>query len=142
MKKIVSDVRSALEIMKRKPQYEKFRWSDLKRLLPYLRTHWRKAVAGNKWMPEWQFRLGKLLSDRGSDEEAATYLAGAVDIITERGQSPGWLWNANWLLGEALRNTDPVRAVKAYKEFLRLATSENAYRSDAEAALDQLEKKP
>ncbi|HUV37743.1 MAG TPA: ABC transporter ATP-binding protein [Patescibacteria group bacterium] len=47
MKKIVHDVRSALEIMKRKPEYEKFRFSDLKPLLPYLKPHWRKGVVAS-----------------------------------------------------------------------------------------------
>jgi predicted Zn finger-like uncharacterized protein len=103
---------------------------------------WRKAIAGNKWMPEWQFRLGKLLSDRGAVGEGAPYLRAAVDIVNERKQTPGWLWNANWLLGEALRGSEPKRAVIAYKEFLRLSTSENAYRSDAEVALDAIEERP
>ncbi|HHH31176.1 MAG TPA: tetratricopeptide repeat protein, partial [Polyangiaceae bacterium] len=103
---------------------------------------WRKAIEGNKWRPEWQFRLGKILMDRGAKDEAAPFLRRAVDLLEERKQTPAWLWNANWLLGEALRNSDPKRALKAYKEFLRLSTSENAYRPDAEKAVEELEERP
>ena len=103
---------------------------------------WRKAIEGNKWRPEWQFRLGKILMDRGAKDEAAPFLRRAVDLLEERKQTPAWLWNANWLLGESLRRSDPKRALKAYKEFLRLSTSENAYRPDAEKAVDELEERP
>ncbi|MCA9620060.1 MAG: tetratricopeptide repeat protein, partial [Myxococcales bacterium] len=103
---------------------------------------WRKAVEGNKWVPEWQYRLGVLLFDRGAKDEAAPFLERAVDLMAERKQTAVWLWKANFLLGETLRNSDPKRALTAYEEFMRLAKSENAYWADAKAAVEQLKKRP
>jgi predicted Zn finger-like uncharacterized protein len=100
---------------------------------------WRKALEGNDKMPEWHFRLGKILFDRGARAEAAPHLRKSVDIVEQRKQTPGWLWNANFLLGEALRDSDKERARRAYKEFIRLSTAENAYRRDAERAIEALE---
>ena len=100
---------------------------------------WKTAIEGNPNMPDWRFRLGKILMDRNATGEAAPHLRAAVDLTMERKQTPGWLWNANWLLGEAVRATDPKRAVIAYREFLRLTPSDNAYRADAKQAIEQLE---
>jgi tetratricopeptide (TPR) repeat protein len=102
---------------------------------------WRRAIDGNPNMPEWRYRLGKILIDENSIDAAAPHLKAAVDITMERKQTPGWLWNANWLLGEALYHRDPKRALVAYKEFLRLTPSDNAYRDDGKARIEELESK-
>jgi predicted Zn finger-like uncharacterized protein len=101
---------------------------------------WRKAIEGNDRQPEWHFRLGKILMDKSARDEAAPFLRKAVDISEERKHTPGWLWHANFLLGEAIRDSDPKRALVAYREFIRLTTPENAYRHDAEAAVQELAK--
>jgi tetratricopeptide (TPR) repeat protein len=102
---------------------------------------WNRAIEGNPKVPEWRYRLGKLLIDKSSINEAAPHLKAAVDLTMERKQTPGWLWNANWLLGESLYHADPKRALTAYKEYLRLTPSDNAYREDAMARVDELEAK-
>jgi hypothetical protein len=46
------------------------------------------------------------------------------------------------LLGDALRDKDPKRALEAYQAFLRLTDENNAYREDAIRAVEELKKKP
>jgi tetratricopeptide (TPR) repeat protein len=102
---------------------------------------WRKAIAGHDHIPDWHFRLGKILWDRGAQEEAITHLSKSIDLSKDRKLPPVWLWNAHFLLGEALRGIDPQRALTAYREFLRLSSIDNAYRADAEQAIAELEGK-
>ena len=52
--------------------------------------------------------------------------------------TPRWLWYANFLLGEAMRASNPKRAIVAYKTYLEHAAPEDAYRADAERALQVL----
>ncbi len=100
---------------------------------------WRKAIEGDTNVAEWHFRLAKLLVNRSATEQALAHLERSIELL-EKEQKPGWLWNANWLLAEGLRTTKPVRSLKAYKAFIKLTNSENAYRQDAETAVRALEK--
>ena len=105
---------------------------------------WRKAVAGNDAVPEWQFRLAKVLWDRNARAEATKYLISAVDLVTQKLETkqipsaPRWLWQANFLLGEALRTTDKPRAIEAFRAYLKMCSPDDAYRTDAEEAIKQL----
>jgi tetratricopeptide (TPR) repeat protein len=100
---------------------------------------WRKAIEGNDRVAEWHFRLGKILVDKGAKEEATPHLLKAVDLIPEK-PWPAWLWNANLLLAEGLRESDPKRALKAYQDFMKLTNSENAYREEAAQAIKDIER--
>ncbi len=108
---------------------------------PAAEEAWLKAIAGDDSVPEWQYRVGEILSNRNAKDQAAPHLLKAVDLSTKRKETPGWLWKANYLLGEALRTSDRERALAAFKEFKRLTTSENAYRPDAKRAIAELEGK-
>ena len=105
---------------------------------------WRKALEGNNKQHVWHFRLGKILWDRNAKEEAAKHLMMAVDLSGKKladkklKSTPRWLWYANFLLGEALRTSNPKRAIVAYKTYLEHAAEEDAYRGDAERALRAL----
>ncbi|MBW2453187.1 MAG: zinc-ribbon domain-containing protein [Deltaproteobacteria bacterium] len=108
---------------------------------PAAEEAWQKAIEGDDSVPEWHYRLGEILVNRNANTLAGPHLLKAVELSTKRKQTPGWLWKANYLLGEALRTTDKERALAAFKEFKRLTTSENAYRPDAERAISELEGK-
>jgi tetratricopeptide (TPR) repeat protein len=103
---------------------------------------WRRAIAGNDRVPEWHFRLAKILIDRGARDAALPHLERTVTLVRERKLKPLWLWNAQLLLGDALRDKDPKRALEAYQAFLRLTDENNAYREDAIRAVEELKKKP
>ena len=106
---------------------------------PAAEQSWRKAIAGNDKVASWRFRFGKVLWDKGSRDEAAKHLLAAVDLAETSKRAKGWLWNANFLLGEALRRRNPKRAIVAYRAFLRLSKTDNGYRADAVKALEGLE---
>ncbi|MSP24509.1 MAG: tetratricopeptide repeat protein [Myxococcales bacterium] len=105
---------------------------------------WRKAVAGNDGVPEWQYRLAKILWDREGRDEATRYLSAAVDAVAKRlddkqlATTPRWVLQANFLLGEALRTKDKARALVAYRAYLKMSAQDDAYRKEAEAAVRQL----
>ncbi|MEM9694748.1 MAG: tetratricopeptide repeat protein, partial [Myxococcota bacterium] len=100
---------------------------------------WRKAIEGKPHIAEWHFRLGKLLFDHGSKDEAAEELATAVELVEQQKLQPIWLWQANFFLAESIRYRDKDRAIKAYKAYLKQAGPKNAYREDALNALETLE---
>src|SRR5205823_6440180 len=79
---------------------------------------WQKAIEGNDQMPEWHYRLGKILKDRGKKEDALPHFLMAVELINQaiedkKTGSPPWLAQADYELGEALRFKDKPRALKA-----------------------------
>ncbi|XYH99181.1 tetratricopeptide repeat protein [Sorangium sp. So ce1128] len=101
---------------------------------------WRKAIAANDKVPEWHYRLGKIYASRGNRAGAASEMEQAVTLgeAPER-STPPWLFDAHFLLAEALRATnDRERAVRHYQRFLETAPTDNAYRRDAEQALESL----
>ncbi|WP_438007983.1 tetratricopeptide repeat protein [Sorangium sp. So ce321] len=101
---------------------------------------WRKAIAANDKVPEWHYRLGKIYASRGNRAGTASEMEQAVTLgeAPER-STPPWLFDAHFLLAEALRATnDRERAVRHYQRFLETAPTDNAYRRDAEQALESL----
>ncbi len=51
---------------------------------------------------------------------------------------PAWAVDAHLLLAEALRGSDRAKALEHYERFLKLAPSDNAYRQEAETAVQAL----
>ncbi|WP_437877074.1 tetratricopeptide repeat protein [Sorangium sp. So ce513] len=101
---------------------------------------WRKAIAANDKVPEWHYRLGKIYASRGNRAGAAAELEQAVALgeAPER-SAPPWLFDAHFLLAEALRATnDREKAIRHYQRFLETAPTDNAYRRDAAQALQSL----
>jgi tetratricopeptide (TPR) repeat protein len=100
---------------------------------------WRKAIAGIDDVPEWHYRLGKIISDKGNKAAAASELDKAV-TLAEAPDKPtlGWLADAHFRLGEAYHGTNRDKAKHHYQRFLELAPRDSAYRSDAEKALQGL----
>ncbi|WP_434045473.1 MULTISPECIES: tetratricopeptide repeat protein [Sorangium] len=101
---------------------------------------WRKAIASNDKVPEWHYRLGKIYASRGNRAGAAAELEQAVALgeAPER-SAPPWLFDAHFLLAEALRATnDREKAIRHYQRFLETAPTDNAYRRDAQQALESL----
>jgi tetratricopeptide (TPR) repeat protein len=106
---------------------------------PAAEQAWRDALAGNDTIAEWHYRLARLLVDRGAAGEAKPHLRQAVDLVPPE-QAPAWLWRANLLLGDALRDEDPERALRAYRAFIQLTTPDNGYRAGVEEAIRALER--
>ncbi|WP_437590783.1 tetratricopeptide repeat protein [Sorangium sp. So ce1000] len=101
---------------------------------------WRKAIASNDKVPEWHYRLGKIYASRGNRAGAASEMEQAVTLGEAPDRStPPWLFDAHFLLAEALRATnDREKAILHYQRFLETAPTDNAYRRDAEQALESL----
>jgi tetratricopeptide (TPR) repeat protein len=100
---------------------------------------WRKALEGDDTVAEWHFRLAKLMIARNAKEEALPHLKKSVELIKDDAK-PAWLWNANYLLAEGLRNKDPKRALQAYEAFKKLTNAQNAYYADAEKAISEIKR--
>ncbi|MBM4358306.1 MAG: tetratricopeptide repeat protein, partial [Deltaproteobacteria bacterium] len=104
---------------------------------------WRMAVAGRD-IPEWHYRFAKLLLTKGTKEEAAEHLEKAVDGVAKMLADkkltvpPPWAADANYQLGEVLRGSNKERAIKAFREYLKFASSDDAYRKDAASAITAL----
>jgi len=110
---------------------------------------WRLAIEKNDKIPEWRYRLGMiLLTQRNQTDEAGKHLLAAVDQVEEMlktkkmRSSPRWLWHANFNLGQALRNTDKKRALKAFETYYHKAGPDDAYRNDAKEAIIALGGRP
>jgi len=101
---------------------------------------WRKAIEGNGEVADWHYRLGKILSQRGSHGETAEHLQKAVDLAEAslKPSSPTWLPDAYFRLAEAIRGSDPKKAIEYFNKFLDKTGVENAYRADALRALEAL----
>ncbi|WP_437744106.1 tetratricopeptide repeat protein [Sorangium sp. So ce1504] len=101
---------------------------------------WRKAIAANDKVPEWHYRLGKIYASRGNRAGTASEMEQAVALgeAPDR-SSPPWLFDAHFLLAEALRAANNrEKAIHHYQRFLETAPTDNAYRRDAEQALEGL----
>ncbi|WP_437968531.1 tetratricopeptide repeat protein [Sorangium sp. So ce260] len=101
---------------------------------------WRKAIASNDKVPEWHYRLGKIYASRGNRAGAAAEMEQAVTLGESPERStPPWLFDAHFLLAESLRATNNrEKAIRHYQRFLETAPTDNAYRRDAEQALESL----
>ena len=104
---------------------------------------WTMALAGRD-VPEWHYRLAKLLLNKNSKAEALGHFESAVDLATKAlddkksTQAPPWLADANFQLGELARQKNKERALKAFLAYLHLATPDDAFRKDAQAAVRAL----
>jgi predicted Zn finger-like uncharacterized protein len=107
---------------------------------PEAEEAFRKAVAANDTVPEWHYRLGKIYTTRGNRPGAVASLEKAVSLATQPDRAPPvWLFDAHFLLAEALRMTgQAAKAIEHYRSFLMSAPKDNAYRIDAERALQSL----
>ncbi|WP_437578160.1 tetratricopeptide repeat protein [Sorangium sp. So ce887] len=138
----LADLQIALE--KRPSRYEAYATMALcyqdQGNWPAAEEAWRKAIASNDKVPEWHYRLGKIYASRGNRAGAATEMAQAVALGESPERStPPWLFDAHFLLAEALRATnDREKAIRHYQRFLETAPTDNAYRRDAEQALASL----
>ncbi|MEO8801339.1 MAG: tetratricopeptide repeat protein, partial [Polyangiaceae bacterium] len=82
-------------------------------------AEWQRAIAGNDRVPEWRLRYGKLLLDRGQSAEATKHLLFAALEGEKLEPRPGWLAEAEFNAGEALRKTGQRgQAIERYKKFL------------------------
>ncbi|AUX39479.1 hypothetical protein SOCE26_008710 [Sorangium cellulosum] len=136
------DLQTALE--KRPSRYEAYATMALcyqdQGNWPAAEEAWRKAIASNDKVPEWHYRLGKIYASRGNRAGAAAELEQAVTLAEAPERStPPWLFDAHFLLAEALRATNSrEKAVRHYQRFLETAPTDNAYRRDAVQALEDL----
>jgi predicted Zn finger-like uncharacterized protein len=101
---------------------------------------WRQAIAGNDNVPEWHYRLGKLLSGHGNPAASLPELEKATTLGERPEQvTPAWLFDAHLLLAEGYKtaNNKP-KAIEHYKRFLVTAPSGNVYIKEAEAYLQSV----
>jgi tetratricopeptide (TPR) repeat protein len=106
-------------------------------------VEWQRAVAADGRQAVWRFHLGKLLLERGNAGEAARHLVFAVNEGEKADVHPGWLAQAEFAAGEALRKTGKRSdAIERYRRFLELAPSNAPDRRDAISALAQLGASP
>jgi predicted Zn finger-like uncharacterized protein len=136
----LNDLRTALE--KRPSRYEAYatmalcyqdqsKWSEAE-------SAWRRAIGADGSVPEWHYRLGKILATRGNEGSSAPELEKAVTLVeaSPKGR-PAWLYDAHFLLAEAMRTGgNREKAITHYRRFLELAPTDNAYRADAEKHLE------
>ncbi|WP_437648164.1 tetratricopeptide repeat protein [Sorangium sp. So ce362] len=138
----LADLQIALE--KRPSRYEAYATMALcyqdQGNWPAAEEAWRKAIASNDKVPDWHYRLGKIYASRGNRAGAATEMAQAVALGESPERSaPPWLFDAHFLLAEALRATNNrEKAIRHYQRFLETAPTDNAYRRDAQQALASL----
>ena len=137
----LQDLKTALE--KRPSRFEAyatmaFCYQDLLRW-PEAEAAWRSAIAGNGAVPEWHYRLGKILASHGSAAASAPELEQAVKLAEAPDRpAPGWLYDAHLLLAEASRGSNKPRAIESYRRFLELAPHDSPYVAEAEKALASL----
>jgi predicted Zn finger-like uncharacterized protein len=101
---------------------------------------WQKAVTGNGSVAEWHYRLGKIHDSNGNQLAATPELEKAIALADVKGKSlPVWLFDAHFLFAEAMRASGGKdKAITSYRRYLELAPAGNAYRVDAERALQSL----
>ena len=100
---------------------------------------WRKAIAADDTVSEWHYRLGKIYWNRGNRPGAATELERALVLAEGPDKTqPVWIYDAHFLLAEALRGTNKDKAIQHYRRFLETAPIDHPYRRDAENALASL----
>jgi predicted Zn finger-like uncharacterized protein len=102
-------------------------------------AEWQKAIAGNDKPPHWRWRYGRLLATRNQNGEAARHLVYAVEHGKKAQPRPGWLANAAFEAGEALRKSgQKAAACEHYKLYLELAAPTAPDRRDALRAVQDL----
>ncbi len=102
-------------------------------------VEWKKAIDADDKRAYWRYRYGKLLEDRGASAEAAKHLAFAAQTAEGDTPRPGWLPDAEFNAGEALRKTGKkAEAIERYRQYLGMAVPGAADRRDALRALQEL----
>ena len=101
------------------------------------------ALQGDEKRPEWRYRYGRLLADKGNYKEAY----GHLKYATEEGGSiqprPGWFGQAQFEAGEASRKTGrKAEAIEHYKFYMQLTGPQDPDRKDAIKALKELGASP
>jgi tetratricopeptide (TPR) repeat protein len=102
-------------------------------------NEYAKAIAGNDKVPSWRYRYGRLLLDKGNAGEAARHLSFAMEAGRKAQPRPGWLYNAAFEAGEALRKTgQKSQAIEAYQLYFELAPALDPDRRDGMRGLQQV----
>ncbi|MBI4702066.1 MAG: tetratricopeptide repeat protein, partial [Deltaproteobacteria bacterium] len=109
---------------------------------PKAQAAWRKAIEGNDQVAEWHYRLGKSLWQQGNRAAATPELVRAVEL-TDQAQAAGesielarnWLFDANYLLYDAYKSADKVKAVQHARRYLSLAPRDHAYLQEVDRFL-------
>jgi cellulose synthase operon protein C len=102
-------------------------------------AEWQKAIAGDDKPAFWRFKYGKILGDKNQNAEAAKHLVYAVEHGKAAQPRPGWLAQASFEAGEALRKTGQKKeACEHYRLFMELAPMTSADRRDAIKAQNDL----
>ena len=99
---------------------------------------WRNAIKGNDEIADWHYSLAKTIERKNDDKAAFVEFEKAHDLGATAEPKPGWLFWAHLALARGLKATDKDKAVQHYKEYLRLAPLDDAYRDEATQALAQL----
>jgi tetratricopeptide (TPR) repeat protein len=139
----LSDLQTALQ--KRPSRYEAWAtialcYQDLQKW-DEAENAWKHAIEGNDNVAEWHYRLGKLLRDHGSHANMVPELEKATALGEKATETRNnWLYDAHFLLAEALRPNaaEKAKVIEHYQRYLLLAPLGQAYRKDAERALQQL----
>jgi tetratricopeptide (TPR) repeat protein len=102
-------------------------------------AEWGKAIAGDEKRPEWRYRYGRLLADKGNAKDAYVHLKYATEEGSAIQPRPGWFAQAQFEAGEASKKTGrKAEAIEHYKFFLQLAPPTDPDRRDAIKALKEL----
>jgi tetratricopeptide (TPR) repeat protein len=99
---------------------------------------WRNAIKGNDKIADWHYQLGKVLDRKGDAKGSFAEMEKAVELGLTTEPKPGWLGYAHLALGRELKATDKDKAAGHFKEYLRLAPLDDAYRDEATQAIAQL----
>lgn len=107
-------------------------------------VEWSKAVQGDSARPEWRFRYGKLLLDRGNAGAALPHLAFASEesqkLEAGGGTRPPWSAPAEFNYAEALRKSGKkADALVHYKRYKQVAPAGSSDLRDADKAIADLE---
>jgi tetratricopeptide (TPR) repeat protein len=102
-------------------------------------AEWQKALKGDERPAYWRYKYGHLLYVRNKLAEAAPHLVYAAVTGEKESLRPGWLPQAEFMAGEALRKTGRRQdSIERYKRFVEFAPLSSPDRKDAFAALREL----
>ncbi len=111
-------------------------------------SEWAKAVAGDGEAPgpdggvphpDWRYKYGKLMMDRGNVSAALALLLPAALTLEKSDQRPGWLPHLEVLTAEALEKVGrKADAVEHFQRFMDIAPVSSPDREDAQTALRRL----
>jgi tetratricopeptide (TPR) repeat protein len=100
---------------------------------------WAQAVAGDQERPEWRYKYGRLLHERGQSAAAVTHLSYSVTQGMSLSPRPAWVVQAEFVCAEAMKKTGRKQeAIEHYKTFADMAPPSNPDRADAIRAIKAL----